>query len=169
MPKLATPISHLIGHHHPDLSKRSTQHRQGPFFGLSRIIDLVCINLKVFIYSVKINVALKSITSWETSTLTGHRSCYINRFHPHFFHDSTLLPSSSGHFLSQWNWWLLFSLEQFQTPHSPDCQSRDSYSLLLGFSVSLVSISCSFFSSRAGDTTSHLQFENYCACHLRGS
>lgn len=82
-----------------------------------------------FIYSVKINVALQSIPSRDASTLTGHRSSSINRFHPHFSM-ILLLSCSSEQFLSQRNWWLWFSLERFQTPYSPGRQSRDSYSSL---------------------------------------
>lgn len=76
----------------------------------------------------------------------------------------SFLLGRSDHFLFQWNWWLLFSLEQFQTPFLPDCHSPESYSLLLALFVSLVSLSCSFFSSRPGETTFNLQFENYCTC-----
>lgn len=87
----------------------------------------------MFIYSVKINVALQSIPSRDANMLTGLRSSSINRFHPHF------------------SMILLFS-PVVQTSFSPreidgGRQSQDSYSLLR-FCVSGFNNMLLFFKAR---------------------
>lgn len=108
-----------------------------------------CINVEVFIYSVKINVGPESITSWEP---VHCRLSYINLSHPPFLHDPNLLPTSSFH-------GCYFLLSSF----------RHLIHLTASPPLSLTLILSSYFPSRTVDTTSDLQFENYSACHFCSS
>lgn len=163
--KLTTPVSLLSWHVSTSSNLQfwwCRQERSSKLFCVSVLSRSVCINWEVFIYIVRINVALKSITSWESSTLTGHRSSSINSFHPHFLHHSALVVHTISPPCKIDGCYFLSSCFRHLTRLTVSLETPTLFSVF----ASLVSISRSFFPSRPEDTTSDLQFENYCACHL---
>lgn len=102
----------------------------------------------MFIYSVKINVALRSIPSGDASTLTGLSSSSINAFHPNFsmilLFSPVVQTSFSPREIDGCDS-LLSSIRHLTRP----TVSLETPTLLSGF-VFLVSITCSFFSKARG-------------------